>query len=627
MPYTKENLAEYLEKSNRDYYGKRTWANMFGNVDLSMQLALDNLKTDFGKAAGEAFDVAQKNAAAIGSSNLISGHKDAAMEANQLALQEAYDSYMANYHAGAQTIEENAIKQMSDVNQRLMQQAEMYSKYYGEHFNYLQSLWDKYEAGEIAGDFFKSNEAADYMQNIYDETKNLPLYDEAGNIKQEMKSIGDIESMIYDIDNEGNRTLNAMGIKFFDQLENSQLLKEYSFENYLRENNAELLDWAMSEDPYNWAPNRLGESTMAGTFRQMTGRASDDELFESIENFAGMGEGAMTKYYANINNSITKLRSALDSGVDEDVNSATSEFSKNITELITGLGVEEELLADLEKEGYTYESVEDFINDIVADYKTDSTITDSKVGVGALGTAAFGAAAGTLIAPGLGTVIGAAIGAAGGALGVSAGESQKADEKRATASKTAKQGLDTLITTLADYAKGKEDARLATFAQNEASSGGTIAPYDAGIGIHGSYHNFSTSKGTVTFLSSATLGKGSKVRDVEYKEGDNFNIKFNGETFKLEANSKNVLDDKVVQEISSKVQNSMNRPLQMGDVFYYNNRLWVMTESGVIKQVQQRFGNKDYENLKKLITEGSYSYLGVNRQLDGTKKLPANRLA
>lgn len=608
MPYTKENLAEYLEKSNRDYYGKRTWANMFGNVDLSKQLALDNLKTDFGKVAGEAFDVAQKNAAAIGSSNLISGHKDASMEANQLALQEAYDSYMANYHTGAQTIEENTAKQMSDVNQRLMQQAEMYSKYYGEHFNYLQSLWDKYEAGEIAGDFFKSNESMDYLQNIYDET---------GEAMQGLKSIGDIESMIYDIDNEGNKTLNPTGVKFFDQLENSQLLKEYSFENYLRENNAELLDWAMSEDPYNWAPNRLGESTMAGTFRQMTGRESDDEIFTSVENVSGMSAESFNKILVNAENKLVDLNTALDN--NENIQNATHDYVKAISDIVNSLNIESDLLKDVNSQGGSYESIEEYITDIVEGYSNnrESTDTIGTIVSSGVGMGAFGAMFGSIV-PGIGTALGGLIGGLIGTFGggaTAATNDENAKKINEENRNKVKQDLKNITALLVNYSNEKRASIQKNFYNSETSSGGEISSNSPMISRHStdqySYYNYGLNNGgKISYLSSSKLKKGlgsgpialsnnSNVRD---KENDNFSVDFGGFTYQLEVGDK-TLDKTVLQELYTFMENSVGKKPSTGDMFMYEGRLWVTTEDGTIRSVKNRFLNSDYSSLLNIMTK------------------------
>ena len=49
MPYTAGSIASYLEKMNKDYYGRRTWSQQFGGIDLAKQMAVEGLKTDFGK--------------------------------------------------------------------------------------------------------------------------------------------------------------------------------------------------------------------------------------------------------------------------------------------------------------------------------------------------------------------------------------------------------------------------------------------------------------------------------------------------------------------------------------------------------------------------------------------------
>ena len=556
MAYTASNVANYLRQYNRDYTGRRTWSKMFGDIDLSKQRSLENLKVDYGEAVGDAYKSAMANQAAINSSNLISGFKSAAVEENQLALEDAYNAYLNNYHSGAQTIEQNAATQIQEVNKELLKQGQNFADYANAHIDYLYDLWDKYEAGEIEGTFFNDARFSNYMKDTFDENGVIAT-DENGNPIREIIGRSELENLIFTP--EGY--LTNSGKAFFEQMEYDELLRDNSFSSYLSQANPDLYNWAMSDNPYDYAPNAVdGRSTMAGTFREMTGRESTDEVFTNIEAFYGMTPETLNRRIAEFESKVSPLIEGTVSKSEKTQKESSEVISDEISKLLSDFGLVDVITPEMSKQGYS--DIKDYVDALVNSNPDD--YSDDAYGEFERMIASFSA------------------------------DYQDKEKQKSETRESIRSSFTNLVADIADYGRKIYDANVQAFSDSESLSGGTITAYDQTISKHQGYYNFMMNdQSKVSFLSSATLGTASNVRD---KHGDNFNVKYNGKTYNLEV-GKDTMDSKTVEQISKKVKTSMNRSLQKGDVFYHNGKLWVVTEDNTIKNVVNRFASNDYKEL------------------------------
>lgn len=359
--FTGDVIKSQLEDANRNYYGQRAWAKLFGDLNLSKQLGTENLMQNYGTIMGEAYAASKANQSAILGSNLGQGFKRAALEENQLALDKAYDSYMSQYLTEQQELNTAVAKQQSSLNKELDTLADMTAKYGNAHFDYLQSLWDKYEAGELTFNPFENPNFARYVNRETDVDGNL--------INTSLKSIGEIEGMVFD--KQGN--LTQAGIDFFDMLEHDQNLINYSFSDYLRENDEDLYEWGRTENPYNFAPNAGGLSINDATFRQMVGQSSLDEQYSFLERAYGMSDGSMESAFVKIQNTTNEFFDSLavkkgidgyklkDKKVFKDV---TQSYAEEFDNIVSELGLSEQLSTILKDRGYntTLSYVESLIN-------------------------------------------------------------------------------------------------------------------------------------------------------------------------------------------------------------------------------------------------------------------------
>lgn len=357
--FTKESVASQLEEANKNYYGQRTWANLFGNIDLSKQVALENLTTGYGSTIGQSFASAKANESNIMASNLGQGYKNALLESNEAALEEAYNSYLQNYRNEAQDIESIFAQQRDVVNKELLSQADYTARYGNAHYGYLQELFKRYEEGENT--LFDDPNYAKYTNNVDDILS--------------LKGLSEIENLIFDKD--GN--LNRAGVDFFDQLEHDDLLYDYSFGDYLRETDEELYNWSVSENPYNFAINARGLNINDATFREMVGQSSIDEQYSFLERAYGMNDGEIKKLFNTAQKTVYKINDILDQqmpgrkmveelgAVDSDrLKNATNEFIDELTVTINELGLNGELNLLLEEKGYS--NLNDYFNAQIDDY-------------------------------------------------------------------------------------------------------------------------------------------------------------------------------------------------------------------------------------------------------------------
>lgn len=335
--FTKDSVASQLEDANKNYYGQRTWANIFGNIDLGGQMASEALKSQYGGVFGESYANAKIMENQIMSSNLGQGFKKSMLDANQTALEKAYDTYMQNYMKDFQSIQDTVMANRAQANKALDTQADYTTRYGNAHYNYLKALYDRYDAGEST--LFENENYAKYLNK-----------DEAG-IVTGLMSQSQIHDLLYD--EQGN--LTRAGVDFFDQLEHDDVLMDYSFGDYLQAEDPDLYNWAVSDNPYNFAQNRAGLNINDATFREMVGQSSLDEQYTYLENQYGLDNGElnnMLNFFTVANDMIVKH---VEKGkIDRDyLETIATNYAAELGRLILELGLSERFNAELTELGYS----------------------------------------------------------------------------------------------------------------------------------------------------------------------------------------------------------------------------------------------------------------------------------
>ena len=138
MIFDTSDIKSQLAQANRDYYGRKVWENLYGSIDYAKQKQLGKLQQDYSSAVNEAYASAHLANQNIAASNLGVGYKAAASEANDLALEEAYNTYRQKYLAGVSEVESLSAKQTQNVTNALDEQAKYISDFSKKPYEYLK---------------------------------------------------------------------------------------------------------------------------------------------------------------------------------------------------------------------------------------------------------------------------------------------------------------------------------------------------------------------------------------------------------------------------------------------------------------------------------------------------------
>lgn len=489
MVYDTATIKSQLAEANRDYYGRKTWENLYGSIDYARQNQIGQLEQDYSNAIADAYAAAYKSNSAVMSSNLGQGYKAAAIEETDLALEEAYNSYKQNYLSGVAKIEEASEKQTKTVTDDLEKQAKYVKDFANSPYKYLQYLFEQYAEGDKSKNIF-------YNQELWKRYTN-EVKDEQGNLtgERELKSWDDIvnygkyEEVTDDkgitknqwtglYDDKGNLTIK--GADFFDQMINSNAYEGHgvSFEQWLSENNKELYDWSQTYNPYDWAPDVYGQNKNIGSFKTMVGLTSTDEKYTFMERFGGLSKSEVDNMYSKFTSKLTELNSKIEKSSGSNSKEITNSFidlTAEIGNLTEQLGITDDIESEI---GMSLEDLGKYFagnaSNAVSngDMWWNGILNTAALTVGGAATgmsiaSAIGAAGGTAVLPVAGTAVGGGIGAGVGAIigaiaglisgiGSSIYEAEQTKKENKVLAKKSKDAYDNLLTTLITYSQNKQ---------------------------------------------------------------------------------------------------------------------------------------------------------------------------
>lgn len=461
MIYDTGSIKSQLAEANRDYYGRKTWEDLYGSIDYAKQKQLGQLEQDYSGAMAEAYASAYRANQNIAASSLGQGYKAAAMEETDIALEEAYQAYKQNYLSGVAQIETAAAQQTQKVTDALTEQATNIRDFANTPYQYLQYVFEQYGEGEQSENIFYNEEMwKRYTKEVKDEAGNLTgerelksweeianygayeeITDEFGNTKKQWTGL---------YDESGNLTIK--GADFFDQMIN-QLAYEgrgISFGQWLAENNQELYDWSQSYNPYDYTE----AGSNLGSFKTMVGLTSTDEKYTFMERFGGLSKSEVDKMYSGFTSKLTELNRKVAQSSGRDAKEITTEFTdltKEIGKLTDQLGI----TADIEDElGMSLDDLGKYLANNASAAVSNGDIwwqgiltTGASIGSGALIGAKFGGGWGALAGAIVGTIVGVIS-------GISGSEQTKAQNR--ALSQASRDAYDELVTTLITYSQNKQ---------------------------------------------------------------------------------------------------------------------------------------------------------------------------
>lgn len=346
MIYSESQAQKHLLENNRDYKNRLTWQNAIQGVNAQAQNAQAKLAEQYVNASADAYTSYLKNQNALKSSNVVGVGRQELLEQNNLALQDAYNTYSQQLSESQAEIENARLAGMEQINSALEQQAKYTAAYTNAHIDYLKELYRQYEAGE--NQLFDNLEWARYLEYTtptYDSQGNI-VYDENGNVVYDQT----IPSLISDKNLMGlmydDKGLTFQGADILDQLEH-QIAQSgyggsnYSWSDYLAETNPELLEWANTYNPYNYTP----EGTNAATLNTMYGIASDDYTYSTAERLLGLTD---KQFKTKINDLTSQLTEDLNYNNFENTADELWKIveSYGLTEEFAELGLSRDALVD-----------------------------------------------------------------------------------------------------------------------------------------------------------------------------------------------------------------------------------------------------------------------------------------
>ena len=506
MILTGNQASKQLYESNRDFYNRKTWENLLNTNAVAALKAENKIIKDYTDTSAEAYVSYLKNKNTIQNSGVVGSGMDELLKQNELALEEAYNSYRQSLNENVGAIQESASENQQNIYDALTEQGKMTAEYNNLHYDYLEKLYKQYQSGEnklfdelnwqkyltrdlnteltdeqideynslIAnGNTITPEQEALYLQDYRLKTREElssaaweELTDENGNV------IGKDYTSLYD----ENGNLTVAGVDFFDQIENAMANSGgYSWGDFLSENNQDVYDWAMSYNPYNYTD----DGTNAGTYRTMTGRMSTDYAYSFAERFGGLTEKKINSIYEDYTKAAEDLANKIENTDVGGKGKGYQEEVRNLVDEIKNLAVELGIDKDLEQEmGMSWDDVINQIDTNIQNSRSNGEMTGDWFNT-FFGQGTASSATGAAIAYGAGTattaigstllgastaipVVGQAIGVtiiiAGALMAAHNASSGVADQRRLNEelTKQTQQIYNNLLTGMVDYSLTKK---------------------------------------------------------------------------------------------------------------------------------------------------------------------------
>ena len=448
---TPEQAKQTILSDYRNAAGSRSFGSLYAANELAGARATQQVEQQYGEQIGAAYKTAMAQRANILESNLGTGYKTELSEDVQKSLNQAYDAYMSKMSQSKQQIAETVSEANTEVDDVLQKYAENTAAYRNAHGEYAQSWVDymrnnlseeeyaKFITGPdwrnyVTLDFGDDESAASQYQllqkfvdaGIMTDQQLRETYAKYYRLKttEELSTPTFVEEVDPEtgetfrkytsiVDDEGNIT--AAGKNYFDFLENYAATREGkgpSWEQYLSENNPELLDWAKTYNPYNYTD----DPTNAGTFRTVYGTASTDYKYTFLEEYGGLSK-------KEIDTTFGEMTSIMNKSVDDINTSDVKGLISSYRQLAEQMGYDSNRV-DWER----IEQQADVYLQQIKEY--DEEIKSKKTAEGVGGFYGYGAGVGmviggiiSIIASGVGIVATAGAGVVPGIAGMAEGAS------------------------------------------------------------------------------------------------------------------------------------------------------------------------------------------------------------
>lgn len=353
---TKSDYEKQLREQSKSLTGGKTWAELYQSNYLAGERAKAMAEESYLDATAQAYQSSLGQRSNILESNLGQGYKQQALTDTDLALQEAYNTYMSKYAEKANEIASSVAANASKFDEAVASEAEWMEKTgqsVEDYFKYLYNTYYTVDEESGVGVLNKDYESVNpFVQNeeIWGRYLKHPVTEKGEDTSSYMlKSPEELNAMLYDIDEQGNRVLNALGQDFYDMVMNYMPTHIYdkkgnlirtdieqvkSYSDYLQEKDKDLYDYLTSSDVYNI--NTAGSKF--GTFKELMGLDANDYEYSWLERAGGMSREEVDKLFGDID---TKLQKAtFDSFTIGNPDTSLKAIGKELDELSSKFGLD-----------------------------------------------------------------------------------------------------------------------------------------------------------------------------------------------------------------------------------------------------------------------------------------------
>lgn len=353
---TKSDYEKQLREQSKSLTGGKTWAELYQSNYLAGERAKAIAEESYLDAAAQAYQSSLGQRSNILGSNLGQGYKQQALTDTDLALQEAYNTYMNNYAEKANEIASSVAANASKFDEAVASEAEWMEKTgqsVEDYFKYLYNTYYTVDEESGIGILNKDYESVNpFVQNeeIWGRYLKHPVTEKGEDTSSYMlKSPEELNAMLYDIDEQGNRVLNTLGQDFYDMVMNymptpiydkngklvrTDIAQAKSYGDYLQEKDKDLYNYLTSSDLYNI--NTAGSKF--GTFKELMGLDANDYEYSWLERAGGMSREEVDKLFGDID---TKLQKAtFDTLTSGNINTSLEVMGKELDKLSATFGLD-----------------------------------------------------------------------------------------------------------------------------------------------------------------------------------------------------------------------------------------------------------------------------------------------
>ena len=333
MPITTlENMKDALRNLNKDYYGNKTFASLYGANYLSGEMQKGTIAQSYSDAMEQAYKSSLEQRSAVQASNIGQGAKKEMLSDLDVALEDAYRQYMANQGQSIAKVNQAVTEGASAIDTALTTQAENALGLKEALESYYRDLYTEQLKSPDNNLFTSDANFSNFLVEIPEESlATAENYIERDGKYYRQKTLAELQAEENWYDEQGK--LGTKAQDFYDKMINyaSTYGGATPFGDYLRSKDKDLYNWAMETNQFGFSPDSSIAATNRniGIVKQTLGLKSTDETYSFLERQGGLSKEELDKVMAPLYNFQKNIDEAF-----EKKSGNTKDFAKMITPMI-----------------------------------------------------------------------------------------------------------------------------------------------------------------------------------------------------------------------------------------------------------------------------------------------------